>query len=220
MKNSMWFFKKLKIELTYDLEVHFCSCLETLGASLLTETAPGPILGGPRSEQLDTLGTNIIIPLTLKGQMWAFWWLNSDAYNGGQKYSYLSTVVCSRIYASRVPFPCAKLFPSCLTLCDPMDCSPPGSSVHGILQARILGWVVTPSSRGSSWLRDRTCVSYSPLHWQAGSLPLAPLGKLIWKWIPTEKLEKIALTSDFLNRPFEDRKGLHKCGVLGTYISW
>ena len=42
------------------------------------------------------------------------------------------------------------------TLCDPMDCSPPGSSVHGILQARILEWV---ASRGSSQPRDRTRVS-------------------------------------------------------------
>ena len=48
---------------------------------------------------------------------------------------------------------------SCPTLWDPMDCSPPGSSVHRILQARILEWAATPSSRGSSWLRDRTCVS-------------------------------------------------------------
>ena len=44
----------------------------------------------------------------------------------------------------------AKSLQSCLTLCNPMDCSPPGSSVHGILQARILGWVATPSSRGFS----------------------------------------------------------------------
>ena len=43
-----------------------------------------------------------------------------------------------------------------LTLCDPMDCSLPGSSVHGILQARILEWVAIPFSRGSSQLRDRT----------------------------------------------------------------
>ena len=42
----------------------------------------------------------------------------------------------------------------CPTLCDPVDCGPPGSSVHGILQARILGWVAMPSSRGSSQLRD------------------------------------------------------------------
>ena len=49
---------------------------------------------------------------------------------------------------------------SCLTLCDPMDCSPPGSSVHGTLQARILEWVVISSSRGSSQPRDQTYVSY------------------------------------------------------------
>ena len=49
---------------------------------------------------------------------------------------------------------------SCLTLCDPMDCSPPGSSVHGILQARILEWIAMPSSRGSSQPRDRPHVSW------------------------------------------------------------
>ena len=48
---------------------------------------------------------------------------------------------------------------SCLTLCDPMDCSPPGSSVHGILQARILEWVAMPSSGESSQPRDQTQVS-------------------------------------------------------------
>ena len=48
---------------------------------------------------------------------------------------------------------------SCLTLYDPMDCSPPVSSVHGILQARILEWTAIPFSRGSSWPRDWTWVS-------------------------------------------------------------
>ena len=43
---------------------------------------------------------------------------------------------------------------SCPTLCYPRDCSPPGSSVHGILQARILGWIALSFSRGSSWHRD------------------------------------------------------------------
>ena len=47
----------------------------------------------------------------------------------------------------------------CPTLCDAMNCSPPGSSVHGILQARILELVVIPFSRGSSWPRDQTWVS-------------------------------------------------------------
>ena len=44
----------------------------------------------------------------------------------------------------------AKSLQSCPTLCDPMECSPPVSSVYGVLQARILDWVATPSSRGSS----------------------------------------------------------------------
>ena len=46
----------------------------------------------------------------------------------------------------------------CLTLCDPMDGSLPGSSVHGILQARILEWLAIPFSKGSSWPRGRTRV--------------------------------------------------------------
>ena len=53
---------------------------------------------------------------------------------------------------------------SCPTLCDPLDCSPPGSSVHGISQARIQEWVAIFSSKGSSRPRDRThisCISYT-----------------------------------------------------------
>ena len=48
---------------------------------------------------------------------------------------------------------------SCPTVCDPMDCRPPGSSVQGILQVRILEWVAISSSRGSSRPRDGTHVS-------------------------------------------------------------
>ena len=48
----------------------------------------------------------------------------------------------------------------CLILWDPMDCSPPGSSAHGISQARILEWVAIPFSRGYSWLRDQTQASH------------------------------------------------------------
>ena len=50
---------------------------------------------------------------------------------------------------------CASCF-SCAWLCNSVDCSPPGSSVHGIIEARILEWVAGPSSRGSSWPRDQT----------------------------------------------------------------
>ena len=50
---------------------------------------------------------------------------------------------------------------SCLTLCDPMDYSPPGSSVYGISQAKILEWVAISFSRGSFWPRDGTYISCS-----------------------------------------------------------
>ena len=50
---------------------------------------------------------------------------------------------------------------SCPTLCDPMDCSLPGSSVHGIFLARVLEWVAIPFSRKSSQLRDQTQVSWT-----------------------------------------------------------
>ena len=71
----------------------------------------------------------------------------------------------------------AKSLQSCLTLCDSMDYSLPGSSVHEVLQGRILEWVALPSFRGSSRCRDWTRVSYVYLHWQVGSLPLVPPGK-------------------------------------------
>ena len=53
----------------------------------------------------------------------------------------------------------SQSFQSCLTLYSPMDCNPPGSSVHGIFPARLLEWVAMPSSKGSSWSRDRTLLS-------------------------------------------------------------
>ena len=61
---------------------------------------------------------------------------------------------------TRTIFSCPKVLvaQSCLTLWDPMDCSSPGSSVHGILQARILEWIAIPFFMGSSGPRDRTWV--------------------------------------------------------------
>ena len=54
---------------------------------------------------------------------------------------------------------CCLVAQSCLTLCDVLDCSPPGSSVYGISRVRILEWVAISFSRGSSWPRDWPCVS-------------------------------------------------------------
>ena len=64
---------------------------------------------------------------------------------------------------------------SCVTLCDPMDCSPPDSSVCGIFQARILEWVVISFSKGSPWPRDWTRVSYGSYIGKRIFLPLSHL---------------------------------------------
>ena len=64
-------------------------------------------------------------------------------------YFYFSLGLCYAVLGAQ----------SCLTLGDTMDYSPPGSSVQGVLQARILEWVAYPFSRGSSWPRNQTGVS-------------------------------------------------------------
>ena len=69
---------------------------------------------------------------------------------------------------------CAKLLQSCLTLCDPIDCSLPGSSVHEILQARILEWVAITPPPGV--LPDPGTEPWSP-SLQGDFLPQAPPGK-------------------------------------------
>ena len=96
----------------------------------------------------------------------------------------------SQIYVYVYPFPLEPpSYPSshpsesevtwvCLTLCDSMDCSPPGSSGHWIFQARILGWVAIPFSMESSQPRDWTRVSRT-----AGRL-----WSLSHQWIPTPAL--------------------------------
>ena len=69
---------------------------------------------------------------------------------------------------------------SCPALCDPMDCSPADSSVHGILQARILKWITIPFSRGSY----RPGMEHRSLALQADSLPSEPPRKTVFpsKW--------------------------------------
>ena len=71
----------------------------------------------------------------------------------------------------------AKSLQSCSTLCDSMDSSSPGSSVHGILQARMLERIDMPSSRGSFQTQGSNPCFLHLLHWQVGSLPLVPPGK-------------------------------------------
>ena len=99
-----------------------------------------------------------------------------------------------------LPYTClhAKLLQSCLTLCDPMHCSPPGSSVHRILQARILEWVATPSSKGSSHPRAQTrssCIGreflYHYCHLRSPSL-LMSTNK---SYFPVKKKKKLLSTN-------------------------
>jgi len=68
---------------------------------------------------------------------------------------------------------CVQLFVTIWTVC-----SPPGSSVHGIIQTRILEWAAMPSSWGSSWSNPHL---WWLLYWQAGSLPLVPPEQCIWR---------------------------------------
>ena len=77
---------------------------------------------------------------------------------------------------------------------NPMDCSLPGFSVHGISQARMLEWVVIPFFRGSFQARDQTCISS---HWQVDSLPLSHLGSPSWWWQWSWKLYKTDCCNDY-----------------------
>ena len=71
----------------------------------------------------------------------------------------ISTTIISLVIGSYMSLLNGDVAQSCLTLCDPMDCSLPGSSVHGIFQAIVLEWIAISFSRGSSHSRDRTQVS-------------------------------------------------------------
>ena len=108
---------------------------------------------------------------------WSFWPCNFEERTGSipREVFFACALMCTRARAQ-----------SCPTLCNPMDCSPPGSSVHGIPQARILEWVALPSSRRSSSPRDRNVVFlrllrgrwilYHSTTWEALEVSLLILG--------------------------------------------
>ena len=82
---------------------------------------------------------------------------NSRPHKSLHTHVYSSFI--QKLKAMKMSFSTAKSLQLCLTLCNHMDYSPLGSSVHGILQTRILEWVATPFSRGSPQPRARTWVS-------------------------------------------------------------
>ena len=99
---------------------------------------------------------------------------------------------------------CVKLLQMCLTLCDPMDCSPLGSSIPGIFLATILEWVTIPSAWGSSQPRDRThvfCISCTISRFFTTEPPGRPLtilrtGKI--SFMPWEREQVQALVHSLL----------------------
>ena len=103
----------------------------------------------------------------------------------------------------------AKSLQSCLTLSDPMNCSLPGSSVHGILQARILEWtIMTFPNQGSNL--HFLCL----LHWQAGSLPLVPPGKP--QKIDSQRLFADTTLRGWGSKSFPPEKGSGQCTLEPT----
>ena len=81
------------------------------------------------------------------------WEVGKDMVSQTFPINYLSVTL---IFSDCVFISWSEVAQLCPTLCDPMDYSPPGSSIHGIFQASVLEWVAISFSRGSSWPRDRT----------------------------------------------------------------
>ena len=106
--------------------------------------------------------------------LWWDNWINKRWYAHAMKY-----------------FCCCLVTKSCLTLCDSMGCSLPGSSVHGISQAKILEWVAVSFSR---YLPNSGTESMSPA-WQANSLPLSHLEKSMKYYSPLKGKKKDTLVS-------------------------
>ena len=101
--------------------------------------------------------------------------LLKSVHKAGINYTMITNVYST---ASSCLCLCPKSLQSRLTFCDSMDCSQPGPSVHGILQARILEWVACPPLEDFPDPEIKPNLLY-PLHWQAGSLPLALPGLVV-----------------------------------------
>ena len=117
---------------------------------------------------------------------WRREWRPTSVFLPGEAHEIWPSPLCCDLLASTARTTwakhlcvCAKLLQSCLTLLDLMDYSLPGSSVYGILLARMLGWVVMPFSRRSSWPRDQTWVSCSSCM-ADGFFTTQPPGMPIW----------------------------------------
>ena len=110
-------------------------------------------------------------------------------------------------YLSR--YLCVWVTQYCLSLCHPMDCGPPGSSLHGIFQARILEWVVIPISRGSSPSRYRTWVScIAGRFFTVWAIREAPLGTYLATFYKSDVLKIVFLRRRERDKHFSVNAGL------------
>ena len=96
-----------------------------------------------------------------RGIGWGGQWEEGSGCRGHMYTCGWFMLMCGQNHHNTVKWTHAKSLQSCLTLSDPTDDGPPGSSLHVILLTRILEWVAVPFSRGSSQPRDRTCLSYA-----------------------------------------------------------
>ena len=127
--------------------------------------------------QAGNLGGRLTVLLGWQGDfIFASWWTGGGKPSRWFRMCTKASCVYKHINIHTCACVHAKSLQSCLILPDPMDCGPPGSSVHGILQARILEGVPVPSSRGSHQPRGQTHVSYVTCI-GSDSLPLVPPGK-------------------------------------------
>ena len=109
--------------------------------------------------KLSCLIYSFLISLRPHSVLWAIPWTN-QAHSTLKSLQWLLPFPWMLFLDFLMAAAAVKSLQLCPTLCDPWTaCSPPGSSVRGILQARILEWVAISFSRASSWPRDRTCIS-------------------------------------------------------------
>ena len=134
-----------------------------------------------------------------------------------------SLTLITELYTNIVTILCmyAQSLQSCLFR-DPMDHSPPGSSVHGILQARILEWVATPSSRGSSPPKIKlasTALQADSYRWATGEAPVMILYYMLILWYTNDTRHDITNNSILFYGFFYMYDNWRIRQLMGNFIS-
>ena len=165
--------------------------------------------------------------------------ISMDYHFWGETYAFRNVHACfypifDLSHRHQVISLCMLVAQSCPTLCNLMDCSPPGSSVHGILQARILEWIAILSSRGFSWPRDWTLVSCIAVRfftlWATGkswkvkvaqlcSTLCDPMNYIVHGILQARILKWITFPFSSISSQPRDRTQV-SCIACGFFISW